>query len=198
MEKDLIKQLEKYCLVNKTKFFVISIIVGVVATVFMTALLLADTEDGVTVEDPKTALIISIAIVFAFWLSYFIGWIIVPRRKFKKRIKYFKSKGVFNYVLLDIQQGVKKFGDRVLIGKYCLMCKSTGLIVFFDEISSIYIQVKSSTDDDGHKSEYWTLKIDAGGKTYFLCSVDSNQQTVKDWADICTYLKLTAPNIQIK
>ncbi len=192
------KQLEKYCLVSRKKFYIISIIVIAIAEPVCTGILMVGDEDSDGIENPVIAAVIAAAFILVFWISIHHAMIIKPRKRFKGRLKYFENNGLINYAISDVQYGVKKFDGKVLLGNYCIMGKGTGLIVFYNEISSMYVKIDRSTDDDGDTTETWNLKIDAGGKTYKICSVKNNQQSVREWAEICNFIQLKAPNIQLK
>ncbi|MBQ1389003.1 MAG: hypothetical protein IIY78_05190 [Clostridia bacterium] len=192
------KQLKKYCLTSRTKFYLLSIIVCAILEVLGAAVLLSDDEDGAAIEDPVIAAVIAGVVILIGWLVVHHSVIVVPRRRFKKRLKYFQQQGLLNYALSDIKRGVTKFDGRVLLGEYCIMGKGTGLIVFYNEIGSMYVKITTSTDDDGNTFESWDLKIDANGVTYDICTVTKNAKSIKEWAEICTFLQLKAPNILIK
>ena len=192
------KQLEKYCLVSRKKFYIISIIVIAIAEPIFTGILMVGDEDSDGIENPVIAAVIAAAFILISWLFIHHGMITKPRKRFKGRLKYFERNGLLNYAISDVQCGVTKFDGKVLLGKYCIMGKGSGLIVFYNEISSMYVKIDRHTDDDGTTTETWNLKIDAGGKTYQICSVKKDQQSIREWAEICNFIQLKAPNIYLK
>ncbi len=191
------KQLEKYCLTSRKKFYLLSIIVVAIAEIVGTAILMVGDEDSDGIENPVVAAAIAGVVIVIFWIAIHHSMIIKPRKRFRGRLKYFQQQGLLNYAISDIQRGVTKFDGKVLLGQYCIMGKGTGLIVFYNEISAMYVKIDRSSDEDG-ETETWSLKIDAGGKTYTICSVAKNAQSIKEWSEICTFLQFKAPNIQIK
>ena len=78
------------------------------------------------------------------------------------------------------------------------MGKGTGLIVFYNEISDMYLKITSSNENDNYNSESWALMIDANGESYHLCSVRKTYETEQDWSDIRKFIQLKAPNIRIR
>ena len=192
------KQLEKYCLISRKKFYIISIIVFVIGEIIGTILMMLPDEDDDAVGNPVVCAIIAAAVLVILWIFAHYNYITKPRKRFIGRLQYFQQQGLLNYVLSDIEKGVTKFNGNFLLGEYCVMGKGTGLIVFYNEIGSMYVKINIHTDDDGHTTETWELKIDAGGKTYTLCSVNKNAQSIQDWAEICAFLSMKAPNILIK
>lgn len=196
MKKAEIKELKKYCLTSRRKFYIISVIALVLGEIFGTAILMIPDEDG-DVFDPAVAAVITAVTLIIVWIIAHRHYITNPRKRFKGRLKYFEEKGVLNYAISDVQHGVKKFDDRMLLGQYCIMGKGTGLIVFYNEINAMYVKITINSDEDG-TTESWELKIDAGGKTYDICTVNKNAKSVQEWNEICAFLRLKAPNIQIK
>ena len=192
------KQLEKYCLTSRKKFYVISIIVFVIGEIVGTILMMIPDEDDDGVGDPIVCAIITAIVLFILWIIAHHNYITKPRKRFKGRLKYFQQQGMIDYAVSDVNRGVKKFDGRLLLGEYCIMGKGSGLIVFYNEIGSIYVKINRSTDDEGNTTETWDLRIDAGGKTYTLCNVSKNPQSIQDWAEICTFLSIKAPHIHIK
>jgi len=192
------KQLEKYCLVSRKKFYIISIIVIAIAEPIFTGILMVGDEDSDGIENPVIAAVIAAAFILISWLFIHHGMITKPRKRFKGRLKYFEKNGLLNYAISDVQCGVTKFDGKLLLGQYCIMGKGSGLIVFYNEISSMYVKIDRHTDDDGTTTETWNLKIDAGGKTYQICSVKNDPLSVHEWAEICNFIQLKAPNIYLK
>lgn len=196
MNRPEIKELQKYCLTSRKKFYFISVIAYIFLEIICTAVLMMPDEDSDGFDEPVAA-VISAVVLLIIWIIAHCHYITTPRKRFKGRLKYFEEKGVLDYAISDVRQGVKKFDGRVLLGQYCIMGKGTGLIVFYNEINAMYVKITINSDEDG-TTESWDLKIDAGGKTYDICSVKKNEKSIRDWADICTFLRLKAPNIQIK
>lgn len=192
------EQLEKYCLTSRKKFYVISVILLIIGEVAGTAVMMAGDIDSDGIENPVLAAILTGIILIIFWIGFHHVMITLPRKAFKLRIAYFQQQGLLEYAISDVQRGVKKFDGRVLLGQYCLMGRGTGLIVFYNEISSLYVKIDRSRDDDGSTVETWELKLDAGGKTYEICTVPKTEQSVREWSEICTFIGLKAPNIQIR
>ena len=191
-------QLKRYCLTSKNKFYTVSIVAFIFGEIFGTMILMLPDEDSNEVKDPVIcAIITTIVLLIAFVIAY-IHFITNPRKRFKGRLQYFQQRGLVDYAISDVQRGVTKFNGKLLLGEYCIMGKGTGLIVFYNEIDSIYIKIHRSTDEDGSTTETWTLKIDACGKKYSVCNVIRNNRSLQDWADVRTFLSLKAPYIIIK
>ena len=190
------KELQKYCLVSRKKFYILSVILAPIAWGLFVAIMMMPDEDSDGM-DAEPAAIISVIVVVVLWFVLHWFYIRRPRKRFNGRLKYFESQGVLQYAISDVQRGVKKFDDKVLLGEYCIMTKGMGLIVFYKEISAMYVKVDVQHDEDG-TTESWTRKIDAAGKTYDLCNVRKGSDSIRDWADICTFLQIKAPHIVIK
>ena len=62
------KQLKKYCLTSRTKFYLLSIIVCAILEVLGAAVLLSDDEDGAAIEDPVIAAVIAGVVILIGWL----------------------------------------------------------------------------------------------------------------------------------
>lgn len=193
---NLMKALKKYCLPSRKRFYFLSIIIYIFS--FIAGMIAVAAEDDFDEDEMVPAMIMLIIILTVIWIFAHHYTITVPRKRFKRRLKYFERQGVLQYALSDIQRGVTKFNGRVLLGQYCIMGKGTGLIVFYKEIGSMYVKIDRTTDDDGNTTESWSLKIDAGGKTYNICSVNKNADSIRDWNEICMFIRLKAPNIILK
>ena len=89
METEPMKQLEKYCLVSRKKFYIISIIVIAIAEPIFTGILMVGDEDSDGIENP----VIAAAFILIFWLFIHHGMITKPRKRFKGRLRYFEKIG---------------------------------------------------------------------------------------------------------
>lgn len=191
-------RLREFCLIDKKRFNVVSLCLAPPSEIIAVCSLLLIDEDEVYIKNNWVTALLGLLILLAIWYIFRIFLLKFPRGRFDKRLKYFERAGLLDYALSDIERGIKKFDESVLIGQYCIMGKGTGLIVFYDEISSITLKKDGFFNHKGSGNETWYLMIEAGDKPYKICSVKINEQTQTEWAEICNFLRLKAPNITIK
>ncbi len=116
--------------------------------------------------------------------------------RFYNKIKYLDEHGLLNYAILDVRIGERKFDGCFILGEHCIMGKGNSMIFFYNEINALFIQGYPKKNSDGTTAETLVLKVTAGGDDYTICTINSTEQSAKDWKYVCEYINNHRVNIE--
>ena len=193
--------LERFCLMSRKSFFAYSALFFLILEPALTLLYILGIDDLESQKSINDDLIIS-ALLAAVVLSGLCGFfyykmIFRPRRVFRERVFILTQKDWLGYAIDDMHCGMLRFKDRVLIGKDSIMGKGLGVVLIYDEISSLYIKMDRYTFE-GSKLQRRYLAADAGTHTYHICHLPSDTHFAREWAEMKEYLKQAAPHISVR
>ncbi len=196
---DVMKEMKKYCIGKNTKFIYYYIIV--LSFVLIVVFFL---RSGVNISDIYTMaesiarpilFFIIVTVAASFVMKALVG---NSKKRFEKRIAEFQSKGVLNDVLNDFQNALLFFkNDHAKIGKYCIFIKGEGLILLYNDISSVRLNIDKVTYESGGGNDYYVVQVCAGGKYYNLGQLKTGANDPQ-LPQFINFIRLKAPHILIE
>lgn len=189
------KEIKKYCLntvIKGVSIFYLALIFAGIFWIFSVA-----TYDRNWLSDLSTRLLMTFLLLVSDYLLYYFGYA-RKAKMLKKRIQFFKTQGVANYLEQDFAQGVRMFGGQLVVGKRFMFGKRSGMIVAYQEISYIFRHEHTIEYESGRTpTKKYTLKFNAGNKQYVLCTIPNQFIVSQEWYQFCNFINLKNPNIAI-
>lgn len=118
-------------------------------------------------------------------------------KSFDQHWEYLKSKGLTQSIEYDFNNGLHIFGGYLIAGSHCMMGKNTGLIVLYNEMSSIRRHCHTTNYKSGRVVRIGTVEVTVGGKEYVICNMEHFQEHSQDWNDLCTLISYNGTNTYI-
>ena len=182
MDEEIRKSFEKYIKPNTVEivFGIILIIIGIAVFVY-----------GILIELMQIGLLfLGYGLLFGI---VFIVWGVVKNNTYKKNLESYVKKDDLPDILEDYEKGKKMFDDTLILGKYFIIKKGSGIAIEYSEVKKFYQLVKGSGERGKRIIQIQTLDK----KKYELCRVPIHNAHNNDLSRLLGYISAKNNNIQM-
>lgn len=190
------KEIRKYCVGKQSHLGVIILVI-----LFFSLIIVLAVYQGAPLAKIITMLKYLIKIIVPLLIPFVVIDLIIKyivgdlNSRFRRSMKKINDRNMLEQVKDDFKNGVLFFKNgNVKIGQYCLFLKEEGWIFFYDEISSVRINIVQVRNQYGNGFDAYVPQICVGGKYHKLDELKNDLNDL-EWRQFAGIIQSQAPHI---